>query len=84
MRLDERATKVHSRSEFIGFLKAFRKDLEENSEKWENANLNSFLEAMASWIEDIEGFYLNQNRSVPDQPSWNMLTEIFLAARVYE
>ena len=78
------AIQVHSRNEFVAFLKTLREDYMQNPEKWENADLSSLLESMASWVEDMDGYYLNQNRPVPDQPTWNMLAEIFLAARVYE
>lgn len=84
MKLGDEDKKVNSRIEFVTFLQAFREDLKHNPEKWENGDLSSFLEAMAAWIEDMEGFYLNQNRPVPDQPTWNVLAEILLAARVYE
>ena len=47
-------------------------------------DLPAFLEAMAAWVEDMEGYYQNRGEELPDQPRWRTLGEILLAARVYE
>lgn len=51
---------------------------------WENNDLSSFLEAMAAWIEDMDGYYKNQQKPVPNQPSWKTIAEILKASTVYE
>jgi hypothetical protein len=53
-------------------------------EKWENADLAAYFEAMAAWVDDMEGFYRNRGETVPDQPTWNTLQDMLQAARVYE
>jgi len=47
-------------------------------------NLESFLGALASWVEDMDGYYQNQGREVPPTPTWKMFGEMLAAARVYE
>lgn len=42
------------------------------------------IESMASWIEDMDGYYLNQKSSVPENINWAFVADIFMAVRVYE
>jgi hypothetical protein len=52
---------------------------------WENQDLPSFLEAMAAWVNDMDGFFRNvQGRSAPDHPSWQLFAQMLLAATAYE
>ena len=46
--------------------------------------LADYLEAMAAWIQDAEGYYRNSGQPVPQQPSWHNFAEILSAAKVYE
>jgi hypothetical protein len=82
--LNELVQQVHSRADFIKFLGALRDHLERKPEEWENRDLASFLNALAAWVEDMDGYYQNLGESVPDQPSWKTMGQILLAARVYE
>lgn len=74
MNIYEQAQKVSSKHEFVEFLKLFKRNLEETPEEWENDDL-------ASFIEGVTGYTLD---SVQEELSWRMLSEILLAARVYE
>ena len=42
---------VTDKNTFIEFLKRFREDLKQNPDKWENTNLNDFLESMCRYTE---------------------------------
>lgn len=75
---------IQSREDFLRFLRLLADDLKSNPDSWENANLPRFLEALAAWIEDMDGYYLNQKQSVPEKPDWQVLRDMFMAARVYE
>lgn len=76
---------VNDRSTFIKFLKLLRRDLADNFDSWENQNLNDFLEAMADYTEDIQGYYENTGQVVnADEPSWRVFADIFKGARIYE
>ncbi|MEC3881429.1 DUF7660 family protein [Parapedobacter sp. 10938] len=70
MNIFEQAQKV----EFVEFLKLFKRNLEETPEEWGNNDL-------ASFIKGVTGYSLD---SVQEELSWRMLSEILLAARVYE
>ncbi|MGY5360334.1 DUF7660 family protein [Cronobacter dublinensis] len=40
---------------------------------------------MASWIEDMDGYYLNKGLPVPDHNvNWAFIADILRAAKVYE
>jgi hypothetical protein len=46
--------------------------------------LAGYLEALGAWVEDMNGYYQAKGGAIPLQPSWKMLGQILLAAKVYE
>ena len=84
MTLDERTNNIRSREDFVAFVKALSKDFHDNPQSWENRNLEQFLEALGGWVEDMDGYYLNQNIPVPQQPSWTVVADMLMAAKMYE
>ncbi len=75
---------IESKEDFISFIHLLVKDLECNSEKWENKSLASYLEAAASWTEDMEGYYINYQLPVPQNVDWKVFANILMAAKMYE
>jgi len=76
---------VNDRQSFIVFIDLLREDLVKNPETWENKNLGDFLEALASYTQDIQGYYHNTGQKVnADQPSWQIFADIFKGASIYE
>lgn len=74
-----------TRTEFIKFLKEFRRDLEENKSSWENKTLEDFLEAMQAYTEDVQGFYDNMKMDInADKPTWENFSHILKGASIYE
>ena len=51
---------------------------------WENQDIKSFLEAMAGWVEDMDGYYLNKGEKPPVTPTWKTFAEMLRAATIYE
>ena len=84
MDLNERVEMVRSRDDFSAFVQVLRRNLKERPDEWENGDLPSFLEALAAWIDDMDGYCQNRGEPVPEQPTWKTLGEILLAAKVYE
>ena len=84
MNLIEHQNSICLREDFVAFVKALSKDLHDNPESWENDNLERFLEALSSWVEDMDGYYLNQGQSVPQQPDWKVVADMLMAAKMYE
>ena len=84
MSLNGIVARIQTRQDFVAFLRELLHDLHASPEVWENLTLEDYLEAMAAWTEDADGYYANQGLSMPEQPSWKMLGEIILASKYYE
>lgn len=84
MTLAEHNDSIRTREDLVGFVEALRKDLRDDPSSWENANLDRFLGAISAWVEDMDGYFLNQGKPVPQQPDWKVVGDILLAAKVYE
>lgn len=84
MTLAEQTASVHSREDFVAFVQALSKDLRDNPATWENDSLERFLEALGAWVEDMDGYYINQGKPVPQQPDWKVAADMLMAATMYE
>jgi len=84
MELMEQVKKIKTRDDFVVFMQNLLRDLRECPERWENANLEAYLEAIAAWVQEMDGYYLNRGEHVPKHLTWRDLGEILLAARIYE
>jgi hypothetical protein len=80
----EQIDKIETRQDFLAFLDALYRDFLDRPDTWENSNLESFLEALAAWAHDMDGFYLNQGKPVPQTPEWKTMAQMLLAATTYE
>lgn len=84
MQLTEQVKQLKTREEFVAFVYAMVQDWREQRAQWENSSLDAYLEALAAWVQDMEGYYGNRGKPVPQQFTWENLGEILLAASVYE
>jgi hypothetical protein len=75
---------VNSKEDLADFIDAMREDFLRNPEDWENHTLDRFLDAMAAWVREMEGFYRNTGRPSVDTPTWSVFADILSAARIYE
>ncbi len=84
MTLDEQCNSTRSRDEFVAFVKALQRDLRDNHADWQNVDLDQYFAALAAWVQDMDGYYRNMGKAVPDQPDWNVAASMLLAAKMYE
>jgi hypothetical protein len=50
-----------------------------------NLDLESFLEALYRYAEDIDAFYVNTKQDIDaDKASWKVIAEMFMGARIIE
>ena len=84
MKLSDQVELIQEREDFVTFVHALLKRLKESSQTWENRDLESYLEAMAAWVEDMDGYFQNIGQAVPKNPSWKLLAQILIAASIYE
>jgi hypothetical protein len=80
----EEINKIDTREDLIRFLKELSKEYKQAPNSWENDTLQSFLQALAAWTEDMQEYYINQNRRVPLTPEWKTFAQMLAAARYYE
>ncbi len=84
MIVDRKVEAVRTREDFIAFVESLARDVERGACDWENADLPSFLNAMAAWVQDMDGYYKNLGEPMPDPPTWMTFAQILSAALVYE
>ena len=75
-----KVSQVSTREDLSAFVRALRLGLVEGTVKFENRDLDSYLEALSAWVDDMDGCY----ETVPEQPSWRTVAEILMAAAIYE
>lgn len=80
----EQIQNIRSKEDFIKFIGDLIVDLKTNPNNWENKTLGDYLEALQSWTEDMEGYYINNNLPVPENVSWKIFADILMAATMYE
>ena len=76
--------KVITKKDFVRLLHQLSDDFKSNPDKWENTSIDDYLDAMAAWVDDMDGYYLNFGREVPKQINWSVIADIVIAARDYE
>ena len=75
---------IKTRADFVSFVHELSKDYRANPKEWSNNDLGLYLDALAAWVEDIDGYYLNQGQTVPERPDWKILADMMMAAKFYE
>ncbi|MCG8707905.1 hypothetical protein JHU04_001103 [Brenneria sp. 4F2] len=75
---------VKTKNDFIQLVSWLALDIKDNADEWENKNLPDYFEAMAAWVEDMDGYYKNCEKSVPEDINWRVFADILMAAKVYE
>ena len=84
MELIDKHSQIQNKEDLAQFIGILKDDLIKNTSLWENNDLESFLEAMQSWVEAMEWYYENHNRELPDPPTWQVFGDILMGARIYE
>lgn len=82
-------TPIVTRDDFVSFLEQLCQQLREGRDEWTNTSLQDFLEALAAWAEDMDGYYANiglaqQIDLSKERVPWRVFADMLLAARVYE
>jgi hypothetical protein len=75
---------VCSREDLASFVRALHRSQAEEGERWQNQDLAGFLEALAAWIDDADGWYSNAGHELPTDGDWSFFARALRAATVYE
>lgn len=84
MPFEDRADEQMTRANLSGFLEQLADSYIEQPEKWENNSIEDFLRAWSAWLTDMDGYFKNRGEEVPTEPSWQLIAQMLLAARIYE
>jgi hypothetical protein len=80
----ERLKSVETREDLAWFALALREDFLSNETERENPTVDRFLDAFAARCIDMPGYFLNQGEPQPDQPDWQLVARLPMAASTYE
>jgi hypothetical protein len=60
--------RVESRGDLVVFVRSLQAALAANPDRWENLDLGRYLEALAAWRGDMDGYFTNHGEPVPVEP----------------
>lgn len=75
---------IQTRDELVAFVRDLHQDYLRRGQDWENHTLDRFLEALAAWIADSDGWYRNFGKELPANGDWTFIARALSAATVYE
>ncbi|ALO95115.1 hypothetical protein SHL15_4013 [Streptomyces hygroscopicus subsp. limoneus] len=75
---------VTSREGLAAFVRSLYRSHIDEGASWSNADLSAFLEALAAWIDDADGWYSNAGRQMPSNGDWSFFARALRAASIYE
>ena len=75
---------IHSREEFVAFVRDLSKDFRDNNATWDNDTVELYLDALAAWVADMDGYYKNTGESAPIDINWKFIAMIINVAKYYE
>ena len=76
---------VHSRVDLASYVDELLIELQAHPEKWENATLERYLEALSRYLRDLPGWCKNNEPSIDaDQAEWHLFAIALAGAQVYE
>ena len=84
MEIYKEIDKVSDKDHFVNFVSLLIKDYKANPDTWENKDIESFLEGIISWVEDMEGYFENNNLPIPQSIDWKFVSNLFYAGKLYE
>lgn len=82
--MKEKIESIETKDAFIDFLRSLIQDYREGKVQWENQQTDSFLEALASWTEDMEGYYSLRQTPLPEEIPWRIFADCLMGATMYE
>ena len=80
----DRINNIKTKEDLLVFLEFLSKDRCENGEAWENHTIADYLSSIKSWLEDMEGYYENNNLPVPNNENWSFIATLLYVGKIYE
>jgi hypothetical protein len=84
MKFKQKIDEISNKEDFVNFVELLVSDLNSNPNDWTNKDLSEYLEAVARWTEDMEGYYRNLNIPMPENIDWKVFASILVSGKMYE
>ncbi|MBR6580542.1 MAG: hypothetical protein IKK66_04520 [Ruminococcus sp.] len=68
---------IKCKEDFTKFMQLFISTVEDSS-------INYYLEAVAAWAEDMDGYYKNSGEQMPENINWDFIATLLYAGSIYE
>lgn len=75
---------IKSKDEFVKFVNDMSQNYRKDPTSWPNNDIGTYLEALAAWVSDMDGYYKNLNQAVPEDIDWKTIAIMIAAAKYYE
>ena len=76
---------ARSREDLQQVIAAMQQDLAgAGAREWGNPTLERFLDALAGFLDGLDGYYANRGQQAPGQPDWALFAAALVAATGYE
>ncbi|MBR1530074.1 MAG: hypothetical protein IJ642_12375 [Oscillospiraceae bacterium] len=69
--------KIKTREKFIEFMKLYIPTVEDSAVK-------AYLESIAAWTEDMDGYYHNTKKEIPQNINWDFIASLLYIGSIYE
>ena len=84
MDINEKINSIKNKEDFISFIDILLTDNRVNNDEWENKDILSYLDAISSWVKDMEGYYRNMKLGIPASIDWKFIATLFYVGKIYE
>ena len=73
---------IKNKDDFVSFLNELAIDFRNNPEEWKNMTVDTFLESVASWVED---YSTAPNNDIEwEKLDYTILARLFYVGKIYE
>ena len=75
---------IRTPQELAEFIRSLKNNYVDSPQSWENADLATYLDAIAAWVKDSDGFFENNDLPRPNSEVWQVVAMVLYAASIYE
>lgn len=69
--------KIKNKDDFLKFMDTYISTIKELS-------IKDYLEAIRAWVEDMDGYYKNTGKEIPQNINWDFIAALFYVGGIYE
>ena len=69
--------KIKNREDFTEFMRHYISATEDGA-------LRHYLDSLTAWAQDMEGYYKNAEKDVPQDINWDFIATLLYACSIYE